>query len=96
MYMFFLAFFFIMQWASILVNRSRIDKRDNKKRDAYMKKAFYAIGLPSLIGIVFGFICLIINLHWAIPVITYIVLSAVFAFVGPKICKSNHGKAKKK
>lgn len=96
MYMFLLTFFFVMQWASILVNRSRIEKSNVKKRENYLRKSFYSMGLPSIIGLAFGFVCLIINLHWAIPVVTYIVLSVVFAFVGPKMCKSNNNKTKKK
>ena len=96
MYMILLVFFFIMQWASILVNRSRIDRNNTHKREAYMRKTFFSMGLPSIVGLVFGFVCLAINLHWAIPVCTYVVLSLVFAFVGPKMCKSNKNKARKK
>ena len=96
MYMIFLGFFFIMQWSSILVNRSRIDRNNVQKREAYMRKTLRSIGLPSVIGITFGFICLAMNLHWAIPVCTYIALSIIFAFVGPKVCKKNQNSQKSK
>ena len=96
MYMILLVFFFIMQWASILVNRSRIERTNTQKREAYMRKTFLSMGLPSIVGLVFGFICLAINLHWAIPICTYIVLSIVFAFVGPKIYKNNKSNKKTK
>ena len=96
MYMILLVFFFIMQWASILVNRSRIERTNTQKREAYMRKTFFSMGLPSIVGLVFGFVCLAINLHWAIPVCTYVVLSLVFALERQKMCKSNKKKTKKK
>ena len=80
-----ICFFFIMQWASIFVNLSRVDKREKLKRQIQFRKVFCSIGLPSLIGLLLSAILLFTPVPWWVSVCTYILLSIIFAFLGAKL-----------